>query len=523
MTGLETPLQGRFATLGDALSAAGDQLRDVEAYVDGPRRLSFGQWLTGSKAVAARLAGAGVKPGDVVALLLPSCIEYALVCGAAAWSGAIVTGINPRLGPRETEAVLAMCQPTVLVAAPSTRTATLPPGTLLLDRDDISTAAAGGGDIARHPARATDAAVIVWTSGTTGVPKGAWFDHDNLRAAVASAGVMTAAYDRRLATTPFAHAGYMTKLWEQLAWATTNVICPTPWSAAEAVRLIGEERISVVGAVPTQWAKMLDDPGLDRVDLSAMRLGVVATAPAPPELVERVTRRLGCPLIVRYAMTEAPSITGTEPGDPPDTLYRTVGRPQASVELSLRDETGRPVRPDQVGRIHVRSDLVMRGYWHDPVGTAEVLDTAGWLRSGDLGRLAADGNLVLVGRVGDMYIRGGYNVYPLEVENALTEHPAVDAAAVVGVATPVIGEIGVAFVVPTAGRPAPSTEELRAWCRARLADYKAPDRTVSVAALPLTAMLKVDKAALRALLEGKKAAVPDGATSPPRAGSAAEP
>ena len=279
------------------------------------------------------------------------------------------------------------------------------------------------------------------------MPKGAWFDHDNLRAAVDSAGVMSAPFDRRLVTTPFAHAGYMAKLWEQLAWATTLVICPTPWSAADMVRLIGAEGITVAGGVPTQWAKVLEQPGLADTDVSRLRLCVAATAPAPPELVERVTLELGCPLVVRYTMTESPSITGTEPGDDPEVLFRTVGRPQDGVELELRDEVGEPVAGGEVGRVHVSGACVMRGYWRDPELTAEAILDGGWLRSSDLGRIDPAGNLVLVGRAGDMYIRGGYNVYPLEIENVLAEHPAVDQVSVIGVPAPVIGEIGVAFVV----------------------------------------------------------------------------
>jgi acyl-CoA synthetase (AMP-forming)/AMP-acid ligase II len=310
---------------------------------------------------------------------------------------------------------------------------------------------------------------------------------------------MSAPFDRRLVPTPFAHAGYMAKLWEQLAWGMTLVISPTPWTAAETVALLGAEHITVAGGVPTPWAKLLEEPGLDTVDTSALRIGVVATAPAPPELVERVTERLSCALVVRYALTESPSITGTEPGDPPDVSYRTVGRPQPGVEVELRDEAGAAVAAGTVGRVHVHSACVMRGYWNAPELTAEALDADGWLRSGDLGYLDPEGNLVLVGRVGDLYIRGGYNVYPLEVEHVLAEHLGIKEVAVLGIPAPVIGEIGVAFVVPVAGRDAPSLDELRTWCRASLADYKAPDRMVVVDALPRTPMLKVDTAALRAL------------------------
>src|SRR5690606_26436043 len=142
-------------------------------------------------------------------------------------------------------------------------------------------------------------------------------------------------------------------------------------------------------------------------------------APAPPELVERVTRTIGCPLVVRYAMTESPSITGTDPGDDPEVQYRTVGRPQEGMQVDLVGADGAPVPAGEVGRVRVRGACVMRGYWGDPEQTASVLSPDGWLTSSDLGRFDDRGNLVLAGRSSDMYIRGGYNVYPLEVENVL--------------------------------------------------------------------------------------------------------
>jgi acyl-CoA synthetase (AMP-forming)/AMP-acid ligase II len=157
------------------------------------------------------------------------------------------------------------------------------------------------------------------------------------------------------------------------------------------------------------------------------------------------------------------------------------------------------VAQGQVGRVHVRSSLVMRGYWGDDEATAEALGADGWLRSGDLGRFDVHGNLVLVGRVSDMYNRGGYNVYPLEVEHVLTEHPAVVQAAVVGVPAAVIGEIGVAFVVADGTMSTPQVDELRHWCRQRLTDYKTPDRVEFVDALPITPGLKIDKEALKQL------------------------
>jgi acyl-CoA synthetase (AMP-forming)/AMP-acid ligase II len=261
-------------------------------------------------------------------------------------------------------------------------------------------------------------------------------------------------------------------------------------------RIMREERISVVGGVPTQWAKLLEEP--ESGHLPDLRIGIAATAPAPPDLVADVGTRLGVPLVVRYAMTESPTICGTEPDDPPEVQFRTVGRPQAGVEVAVTGPDGRPVPRGEVGRVRVRGACVMRGYWNEPELTAATLTDDGWLVSGDLGRFTDEGNLVLAGRVGDLYIRGGYNVHPLEVENVLAEHPAVRRVAVVGSPAPVIGEIGVAFVVPADPERPPELAELRAWVRERLADYKAPDRLVVVDDLPMTPMLKVDRTVLRA-------------------------
>jgi acyl-CoA synthetase (AMP-forming)/AMP-acid ligase II len=496
------PLVGEFATLGEALDAAATQYGDRDAYVEGSRRVTFAEWARASDGLATRFAARGVGRGDVVALMLPSGTDFALCYAAVLRLGAIVTALNSRLGPREVAGILNGAGASLVIYDAAAGFPAVPAGFEVFDSDEIAAACADEpfSSSSHLPLSADEPAVIIWTSGTTGMPKGAWFDHRNLLAAVSSAGAMSAPFDRRLAAIPFAHAGYMAKPWDQIAWGSTMVISPVPWSAAQMVDLMSREKITVAGGVPTQWAKVVDEPTLVPRSMPHLRIGTVATAPAPPELVERVADVLGVPLVVRYAMTESPSICGTEPDDSPQVQFQTVGRPQAGVEVRIVGDDGAELATDEVGRVEIRGGCVMRGYWREPERTAEVLSADGWLRSGDLGRIRPDGNLVLVGRATDLYIRGGYNIYPLEVENVLAEHPAVDRAAVVGLPTPVIGEIGVAFVVPADPAKPPVLEELRAWVRDRLADYKAPDRLEVVAELPLTEMLKVDKAALRRLL-----------------------
>jgi acyl-CoA synthetase (AMP-forming)/AMP-acid ligase II len=505
-SGSRSALSGDFATLPELMDAVALALGDREAYVDGDQRVTFAEWLARADLLAAEFGRRGVRRGDVVALMLPPSIDYAVCYAAAAKAGAITTGLNTRIGRREVDAILGQCSPALVVRDSSLPMPDVPAGTPVLARSELAGICLdpAGGAAARQALAAVqaecgpaDIVTIMWTSGTTGLPKGACFDHANLRAISAAAGAMCAPGDRRLGALPFAHAGYMGRLWDQLEKGITLVICSPGLPPADMVRLVEAERITVFGAVPTQWERLLRLPDVDGVDLSHVRIGTSASAPIRPEVVKEIAERLGFPLIVRYAMTESPTISGTEPEDPPDVQFRTVGRPQQGMEVSVSARGGQ-AGPGEVGQIRIRGGCVMRGYWNAPELTAAAFDDEGWLVSGDLGYLREDGNLAIVGRATDLYIRGGYNIYPAEVEAVLALHPKVALVSVVGVPAPRIGEIGVAFVVPAdAGKP-PTLEELRETVRIELADYKAPDRLEIVDQLPVNAMMKVDKKALRA-------------------------
>jgi acyl-CoA synthetase (AMP-forming)/AMP-acid ligase II len=201
---------------------------------------------------------------------------------------------------------------------------------------------------------------------------------------------------------------------------------------------------------------------------------------------------------VRYTSTEASVTTGTQVDDDDEVIANTVGRPAPNVELRVC-VGDRRAAVSEVGDIHIRSRAQMRGYWKDPERTASVIDPAGWLDTGDLGWLDAAGNLSIVGRKVEMYIRGGYNVYPAEVEDVLGEHPGVVRAAVVGIPDPVLGQIGAAAVIATDPSHPPTLDELKAWCRERLASYKAPDRLRTVTELPVNALQKVVKSSVAAM------------------------
>jgi acyl-CoA synthetase (AMP-forming)/AMP-acid ligase II len=525
---------GNLATVVDVLRAAASENAQVEAYVEvaepgsvgvvpadpeGRRRLTFAQWDAAADSVAALLAAQGVTKGDVVCLLLPSSIDYAVCYQAAARLGAITTGVNLRLGPPEQASIMARTRPAVTVVDTDlVADSAAPPGAgRIVPRRALGDVGAAGATGRHLPVLgAGDPVTIVWTSGSTGVPKGAVFDHRNLAAVAAGTDVLSHPGDRRLSPLPFAHVGYMTRPWDEIAHGVTTVIAPQPWTAATAIALLVDERVTVGQGVPTQWALMLAHPDFAKADVSHLRIAGTGASRVPPELVRAMRERLGCPVVVRYTSTETSLGTGTRPGDPDDVVATTVGRPVPGVELELVDEEGQIVATGDVGRVRLRSGAVMRGYVGDlgagetidATATAGVRDPAGWITTGDLGWVGDDGNLRLVGRVAEMYIRGGYNVYPAEVEAVLGGHPGVGEVAVVGVADPVLGEIGAAVIVPVAGVAPPELAELRALCASRLADYKAPDRLVIVDQLPLTAMAKVDKRALTARLD-----VPDQTTN----------
>ena len=460
-----------------------------EAYVDGAERLTYRSLAERSSGVAAALADRGVRPGDVVAIRLPTSIEYALVYLGAHRLRAVATGVNPRLGRREVEGILSRARPALTVVGDDDDPAAI--AGAVLRRSDI--AAVPAGDLGWRPTdlRPDDPVAIVWTSGTTGTPKGAVFDHRNLEALSLAAGELSRPFDRRLSPVPFAHVGYMTRLWDEIGNAMASVIVPTPWSASATVDLIESERITVGQGVPTQWELILRQPDLDRRDFSSLRLIATGAARVPAPLVFALRSRFHCPVVVRYATTEASVISSTLGDDPPEVVEATVGRPCPTVEVRVADDDGMEVPPGEVGMIEVRSAAVMRGYLGEEQDSP--VRANGWLITGDTGSLDAEGRIRLTGRRSEMYIRGGYNVYPLEVEQVLSEHPAVAEAAVLGVPDEVLGSIGVAWVVPEAGATPPDLDGLRRWCRENLADYKAPDRVVLADALPRNHMGKVDK------------------------------
>jgi acyl-CoA synthetase (AMP-forming)/AMP-acid ligase II len=463
-------------TLAATVRAAAARFGDRSAFVDpNGSRMSYADLDRRSDDVAAGLLAQGVGPGDVVLLQLPSDSTYVVAFAAAAKIGAITAGVNPRLALPEQAAVAALADPAITLTSSDEVDALRRPGAVAALADD--------------PARPV---ALVFTSGTTGQPKGALFRDRQLAAVttidVADAwGDPTAPPTQMLAGTQFAHVGFMTKLpWYLRLGSTTHVL--GRWRAADALACIAEHRIPSVGGVAPQIALLLRED-TDAYDLACVQTLIVGGAMSPPALVREARARFGAAYSIRYSSTESGGCgTGTALDADDDEALFTVGRPRGGIEVRIDGD-------EEVGEVLLRSPTVMAEYWRDPEATATTL-VDGWLRTGDLGSIDEHGLLRLAGRSKEMFIRGGYNVYPAEVESVLADHPLVREVVVVPRPDDVMGELGVAVVVPLDAAHPPTLEELRAFAEPKLARYKLPEAIHVVGAIPLTPMQKVDRKAL---------------------------
>jgi acyl-CoA synthetase (AMP-forming)/AMP-acid ligase II len=504
--------------LGDVIREAAARYGETALYVSpDSTELSYAALDRLSDDVAGGLRSRGVGPGDVVALVLPSGPAYAVAYGAAAKVGAITAGVNDKLSPPERRSCLVVARPRLVVA-----TRELALDTAIGDVDDVDDVVevdAGPGPGAESLVDALRAApgthwsqvdapppdperpvAVVFTSGTTGEPKGAVFTWRQLEAiGDIDGGGRWGNGGRGLSSTSFAHLGYMTKLPQALRGGGTTFIMGR-WSAGDALEMVERHRITTLGGIPTQVALMLRHERFDSTDTSSVRMIAIGGGPSTAALVREARERFGVPVVVRYTCTEAGVGVGTAADDPPEDAEQSVGRARKGVELSIRSDDDRPLPQGELGQVCLRSPAVMLGYWRDPDATAAAFTADGAVRTGDLGYLDERGRLHLSGRSKEMYVRGGYNVYPLEVENVLADHPGVAHVAVIPRPDPVMGEIGVAVVVPRRNGVAPTLDALRDHARARLAAYKLPEAILLTEDLPRTAMEKIDRTALVALV-----------------------
>jgi acyl-CoA synthetase (AMP-forming)/AMP-acid ligase II len=495
--------------LAETAAEAARRFGESPAFVtDEGLTLSYAQFDRLADETAVGLAELGVVEGDVVALVLPTMPEHFVAYVAAAKLGAITAAVNPKLVQAERAAVLRAANPSVIIATPE-----LAPGevlgsdrTLLIEPaarvDDVFVDVRRAGHVPPPLRHDLDRPIaIVFTSGTTGTPKGAVFAGRQIDFITqCDVGDTWGGGGPSMAGSALAHLGPTTKLAGNLQKGGTQHLSRQPWKAAEALRMIADLKIAAFGGVPTQVALMLRDPDFDATDLSSVRAIVMGGGPATPALIREARARIHAPLAVRYSCTEAGIGCGTAFTDPDEDAEISVGRPQPGVRLSIVSEEGEPLAAGEVGEVCLGSPAVMEGYWRNSSANAEVFTSDGSVRTGDLGWIDERGRLRLAGRGRERYVRGGYNVHPMEVEGVLADHPDIAAVAVVSRSDPVMGEVGVAVVVPRQGAEAPELARLREFASARLARYKLPDDLIVLTALPLTPGEKIDRRALERLI-----------------------
>jgi acyl-CoA synthetase (AMP-forming)/AMP-acid ligase II len=455
---------------------------------------------------AAGLRARGVEEGAAVALVLPSVIDYVVLYLALARLGAVTAGVNPKLRPREIAGCVEVLEPALVVTTADLvaaidieryRTEIITLGT---DADSVASEfrVEGAAPAAPLPPDPDRPVCICFTSGSTGQPKGAWYTNRQLtRIAELDTGGAWGGGGHGISATQFAHVGFMTKLpWLLASGRTTHLM--ERWSAGPVLQLIADHKMPAVTGVAPQLALMMRHPLMDELDFSAVQAVVAGGAASPPALVRECRERFGAGYSIRYSSTESGGIgLGTALDADDEEALNTIGRPRPGAEASIRDADGNPVPEGEIGELWLRSDCVMSGYWNDPEATAETL-VDGWLRTGDLARVDDAGCYRLAGRLKEMFIRGGYNVYPMEVESVLVAHPDVAEIAIVPRLDDVMGEIGVAVVVAAAGHDAPTLDDLREFAADDLAHYKLPEAIRVVDELPRNSSDKVDRRALAA-------------------------
>jgi acyl-CoA synthetase (AMP-forming)/AMP-acid ligase II len=512
--------------LSEVVAETSRRFGDLDVLSTGTGSITHSELQVRSEAVARQFTSLGIGRDSRVALAMPSGIAWVVGAVAADRVGALFAGISPVSSPPERAGMLDLLEPDLIVVDPDRArdvAATLPDPTmasrLLVLDDGLSEASSGLNPLRRwspdsepwgnevgslevptHDRGPDRPFAVCFTSGTTGAAKAALFTES---AAVAvrdidlgpQAASTWGGGAPMIASTQFAHVGFVLKFgWYLRLGSTVHVM--DRWSASGAISLVEEHRMQALGVVAPQLALMLRSPAMEGADLSRLRLIIAGGAPSPEALITEACERLGVSYSVRWSSTESGGVglaQDTLPGNP---VSPGIGKPRPGVEARVADGNGNVARPGEEDELQVRSAAMMSAYLGSSEATGNAFTPDGWLRTGDLAVVDDHGNHILRGRSGDMYIRGGYNVHPTEVEAVLVEHPAVAAVAVVPRPDDVMGEIGVAFVVPTDPAFPPVLEDLRDFATDLLPAHKLPEDLRMVDRLPLTAAQKLDRLAL---------------------------
>jgi acyl-CoA synthetase (AMP-forming)/AMP-acid ligase II len=510
-------------TIPRTVLRAAERFGDRAALEDGDVRLSFAELADAGLRACRAFLGAGVDPGDRVSIWAPNIAEWVVAAIGLQAAGGVLVPLSTRFKAAEAGYVLRRSGARLLCTVgeflgvdyaallageelPALReivtlrgsSARATPWSEFLARGErVPASHARERALAVGPEDLSD---IIFTSGTTGNPKGVMTCHgQNLRVFdVWSRGAGIREGDRYLIVNPFFHTFGYKAGWLACLQVGATAIPHAVFDAGAVLERIGKDRISVLPGAPTLYQSLLAHPDRAKVDLSSLRVAVTGAAPVPVELIERMRRELGFEVVVTaYGLTESSgTVTMCLPSDDAETISTTSGRPIPGVEVRCVAEDGRELPRGEAGEIQVRGFNVMRGYWGDPEETANAVDAEGWLHTGDVGVMDARGYLRITDRIKDMFIVGGFNCYPAEIENLMYGHGGIAQVAVVGVPDERQGEVGMAFVVPKPGT-APTPEAIVAWCREHMANYKVPRRVEIVAALPTNASGKVLKYELR--------------------------
>ena len=508
-------------TIPQVLDRIADQFSDHDALVTGDRRLTFAQLRDEVRTAAAAMIDIGVRAGDRVAIWSPNTWHWVVACLATTYAGGVLVPLNTRYTASEAADVLARTVAPLLVAAGEFLSADK---TADLDRDALPElrhivrvpidkadgtwdefVARGGGVAAKKEADARAAAVkpddvsdILFTSGTTGRSKGALCAHRqslDAPAAWAECGQVTSA-DRYLCINPFFHNfGYKAGILACLQTGAT-LIPQLTFDAEQAMAAVAEHQITVLPGPPTIYQTLLDHPKRGDYDLSSLRFAVTGAATIPVVLIERMQAELDIDIVLTaYGLTEASGFgTMCRADDDAVTVATTCGRPIADFELRIDNPAD-----DGTGEVLLRGPNVMLGYLDDQEATANTIDADGWLHTGDVGCVDDAGNLKITDRLKDMYICGGFNVYPAEIEQVLARLDGVAEAAVIGVPDERLGEVGKAFIVKLPGAEL-DEEAVKAYTREHLANFKNPRSVAFLDVLPRNPGGKVVKPLLRELI-----------------------
>jgi fatty-acyl-CoA synthase len=509
---LETTVGGVLRT---AAATAPNRLAMVGGMPDPAdrQRWSYAELLAEAEQ-AARALTTRFAPGERVAAWAPNLPEWIILEYSAALAGLVLVTVNPAFRPAELSYVLRQSGAAGIFLVPEYRS---PMAKFLEEvRPDLPAlreaifftewaeflATAPPADAVILPeVHGDDIAQIQYTSGTTGFPKGAELHHrgltNNARFYAERLGLQPG--ETYVNPMPLFHTAGCAM---GVLGACQSLAAHVPvlaFDPALMLELLEAEHAEVFGGVPTMMIAMLEHPDISKRDLSGLRVAVSGGSPVPAGLVRRVEERLGARFSIVFGTTEcSPLVTQVRLDAPPERRAETLGTPLPQTEIKVADiVTSEPVPPGEVGELCARGYLVMRGYHDAPEATAQAIDADGWYHTGDLGSMDAEGYLRIEGRVKDMIIRGGENIYPREIEDVLFAHPAVGEAAVVGVPDEKWDEVVAAYIRVAPGQTEPSSDELRAYCRERLAPYKTPLHWVFVEEFPLTPSGKIQKFKLR--------------------------